>query len=231
MAHLQDFCNIISHLRREKGWSQTAFAEKLCISPQAISKWECGVGLPDITLFPVIAETLGVPVGVLFGEKIEGNLQTAKEEKLQMKMAKTEQTIANGSADECAATVLQREYDPCRQIDATVGNVCRLLFYDGARDRALIQAVGDPTFIKYFSVEIEDGRLLIEVKNPSGSVEKWVPYNRDGLRGENIVRVFTGLAETDINVTNYLDLCCRALAGDEENVYEVNVTPLKRQRA
>ena len=171
-------------------------------------------------LFPTIAETLGVPVGVLFGEKIE--------EKMQMfKMTKTERTRENGSAGSCAATVFQQEWEPCRQIDVAVGNACRLLFYDGARDRALLQAVGDPTFIRYFSAEMEDGRLLIEVKNPSGLAEKWAPYDRDGINGENLVRVFTGVAETNICVTNYLDLCCRSSTADSQNVYEVTVTPPK----
>lgn len=218
MAHLHDFCNIISRLRREKGWSQTVFAEKLCISPQAISKWECGVGLPDITLFPMIAETLCVPIGVLFGEKREEKAQT-------IEMTKTERTIADEPACGCVATVFQREWEPCRHIDVAVGNVCRLLFYDGTRDKALIQAVGDPTFIKYFSAEKEDDRLLIEVKNPSGSAEKWIPYDRDGLNGENLVRVFTGMDLTDIRVTNYLDLCCQSSTADGQSVYEVNVAP------
>ena len=220
MAHLQDFCNIISLLRREKGWSQTAFAEKLCISPQAISKWECGIGLPDVTLFPMIAKTLDVPIGVLFGEK--------SEEKRQMiEMTKTKREIADEPTGGCAATVLQREWEPCRRIDVAAGNVCRLLFYDGARDKALLQAVGDSTFVRYFSAEKEDGRLLIEVKNPSGSAEKWTPYDRDGLNAENLVRVFTGMEQTDILVTNYLDLCCQASTADGQNAYEVNVTPPK----
>ncbi len=68
MYQLNQFCNIISTLRKERGWTQTALAEKLGIAPQSISKWECGVGYPDVTLFPVIAELFDVPIGVLFGQ-------------------------------------------------------------------------------------------------------------------------------------------------------------------
>ncbi|MFR1518874.1 MAG: helix-turn-helix domain-containing protein [Clostridia bacterium] len=53
---LNEFCNIIAFLRKEKSMTQTALAEKLGISPQSVSKWECGIGYPDVTLFPVIAE-------------------------------------------------------------------------------------------------------------------------------------------------------------------------------
>ena len=34
-------------LRKEKGWSQEDFAEKLDVSRQAISRWENGIALPD----------------------------------------------------------------------------------------------------------------------------------------------------------------------------------------
>ena len=40
----------ISALRKSKGLSQTEFAEKLGISPQAVSKWETGQALPDVEI-------------------------------------------------------------------------------------------------------------------------------------------------------------------------------------
>ena len=66
---LQKFCIIISELRKQKGWSQNMLAEKIGISPQSVSKWECGIGYPDVTMFPTLAEIFSVPIGVLFGEK------------------------------------------------------------------------------------------------------------------------------------------------------------------
>ena len=38
----------IKHLRKQQGLSQEAFAEKLGVSRQSVSKWESGVSLPDI---------------------------------------------------------------------------------------------------------------------------------------------------------------------------------------
>ena len=60
--------DFIAELRKERGWTQTILAEKLGIAPQSISKWECGIGYPDVTLFPLIAELFGVDIGVLFGK-------------------------------------------------------------------------------------------------------------------------------------------------------------------
>ena len=80
MYHLKRFCNILAGLRREKGWTQTDLAEKLNVSPQAVSRWESGIGYPDVTMFPSIAEVFSIPIGVLFGE--EKAKQTTEETKM-----------------------------------------------------------------------------------------------------------------------------------------------------
>ena len=59
---------IIAAKRKEKGLTQEGLASLLQITPQAISKWENGVGLPDVTLIPRIAEALQISVDELFGE-------------------------------------------------------------------------------------------------------------------------------------------------------------------
>lgn len=58
----------IAAARRARRMTQEELALRLAITPQAISKWETGAGLPDVTLFPAIAETLGLSIGELFGE-------------------------------------------------------------------------------------------------------------------------------------------------------------------
>lgn len=59
---------IIAAKRKEKGLTQEGLANLLQITPQAVSKWENGVGLPDVTLIPRIAEALQISVNQLFGE-------------------------------------------------------------------------------------------------------------------------------------------------------------------
>ena len=58
----------IQAFRRERGLTQDELASELCITAQAISKWERGVGFPDVTIIPALADALGVTVGALFGE-------------------------------------------------------------------------------------------------------------------------------------------------------------------
>ena len=40
----------IAEMRKEQGLTQRALAEKLLISDKTVSKWECGNGLPEISL-------------------------------------------------------------------------------------------------------------------------------------------------------------------------------------
>ena len=68
MYDLEKFARTLLCLRRERGWTQTELADRIGIAPQSVSKWECAIGLPDVTLFPVIASIFSVPIGVLFGE-------------------------------------------------------------------------------------------------------------------------------------------------------------------
>jgi len=54
------FGAFISELRKEKGITQKELAEKLCISDKAISKWETGNSIPDVSLLVPLAEILGI---------------------------------------------------------------------------------------------------------------------------------------------------------------------------
>ena len=57
--------SLIRSLRESKGLSQNELAEKLFVSAQAVSKWETGRGLPDISLLAPLGEALGVSVSEL----------------------------------------------------------------------------------------------------------------------------------------------------------------------
>ena len=58
----------IRSLRTQKGMTQQALARELHVTDKAVSKWERGLCMPDICLFPNLASALGVSVGDLFLE-------------------------------------------------------------------------------------------------------------------------------------------------------------------
>ena len=61
----EKFGEFIAKLRKEKGMTQKELAEELFVSDKAVSKWERGQSLPDITLLNPLAEALGVSAAEL----------------------------------------------------------------------------------------------------------------------------------------------------------------------
>lgn len=60
----------IAERRKESGLTQQTLADRLGLTNKAVSKWETGDGLPDITILPALAENLGVTVDeILAGER------------------------------------------------------------------------------------------------------------------------------------------------------------------
>lgn len=67
--------SVIKRLRIAQSVTQEDLAEYLGISYQAVSKWETGVGLPDITLLPKIAVFFGVRIDELFSISHEDEME------------------------------------------------------------------------------------------------------------------------------------------------------------
>ena len=64
--------NFIKSLRKEKNMTQNELALKLGVTDKAISKWENGRGLPDLSLIKDVSDILGVTVNeLLTGEKLD----------------------------------------------------------------------------------------------------------------------------------------------------------------
>lgn len=61
------FAKIISNSRQNKKLTQEEFASRLGVTPQAVSKWERGMGLPDISLIEGICSILSISSDELFG--------------------------------------------------------------------------------------------------------------------------------------------------------------------
>ena len=65
----------IAEQRKNNQLTQAALAEKLHVTDKAVSKWERGLGFPDINTIEPLAEALGVSVlEIMKAEKIEVSL-------------------------------------------------------------------------------------------------------------------------------------------------------------
>lgn len=67
----------VKTLREKKGITQQDLADRLGVSSKAVSKWETGKGLPDITLIEPLAGALGISVPELMSGDAVTNKNTA----------------------------------------------------------------------------------------------------------------------------------------------------------
>ena len=76
--------NIIKQIRLEKNMTQKQLADKMNISDKTISKWERGLGCPDLSLLSELSELLEVDIkklleGDLFqNDFVGGNMKNSK---------------------------------------------------------------------------------------------------------------------------------------------------------
>lgn len=84
-------------LRKEKGLTQLAVAEKLDVSRQAISRWESGTALPSTDNLRCLSSLYEVPIDYLLKENSERKSDPGNEpapNKIQHKNKKTVAIIA-----------------------------------------------------------------------------------------------------------------------------------------
>lgn len=62
--------DMIRRLRRERGMTQRELAEQLQITDKAVSRWERGIGCPDVSLLEELSRALGADLSAL----LTGNL-------------------------------------------------------------------------------------------------------------------------------------------------------------
>lgn len=63
------FAEKLKETRRQAGLSQEQLADKLCVSRQAVTKWETGKGMPDIENIRAIAKLLNVSIDYLLDDQ------------------------------------------------------------------------------------------------------------------------------------------------------------------
>ncbi|MBQ8187024.1 MAG: helix-turn-helix transcriptional regulator, partial [Clostridia bacterium] len=59
--------NTIRMKRRTKDMTQEQLAEKMNVSISAVSQWECGKSIPDLTMIPALCSVLDVSADELLG--------------------------------------------------------------------------------------------------------------------------------------------------------------------
>ena len=72
---------LILSLRQERGLTQKQLAESLGLSDRTISKWERGLGLPDVSLLRELSAVFGVNIEQLLAGDLQPNEQEVGDRK------------------------------------------------------------------------------------------------------------------------------------------------------
>ena len=64
---------LIRALRTQKGLTQKALAEAVGVGDKAVSKWERGLGCPDLSLLPELSRALDVGLEALLSGELDAN--------------------------------------------------------------------------------------------------------------------------------------------------------------
>lgn len=86
MFNMQNVGIRISELRKARNMTQMELADKMGISFQAVSNWERGNSMPDISKLPELAQLFGVTVDEILGEKSD-LLESAVENRIDEYLA------------------------------------------------------------------------------------------------------------------------------------------------
>ena len=79
----------IAECRKQQNLTQAQLAEKLNITDRAVSKWECGKSMPDVSVMLQLCDVLEINVNeLLSGEKTSMENTNQRNEQLLLDMAK-----------------------------------------------------------------------------------------------------------------------------------------------
>lgn len=110
---------LILQLRTEKGLTQRQVAEQLNISNKTVSKWECGLGCPDVTLWDELSTVLGADVLTLLqGELSLNRIDVGKMKGVRFYVCPTCGNILTSTGDAVIACC-GRKLHPLRSVPCT----------------------------------------------------------------------------------------------------------------
>lgn len=88
---MEQIGSILRRLRTERGFTQTEVAAAISVTSQAVSKWENGSGIPDVSQLVPLADFFGVTVDCILGRR-----DNAAEEEIQEFLGKFDDIVCYG---------------------------------------------------------------------------------------------------------------------------------------
>ena len=191
----------IAELRKEKNMTQLSLADKLGITDRAISKWENGRGLPDVSLMKPLCEVLGISVTELL------NAERTKETDAETKAEETVYEILTDREAQIKSTQkIKKKYSLLRLLTIISGSIICLILtimiFSGLRGEGYSVYTAMQTHKAYIAItliEKEDFESAVKYigLSDNNTAEKWVK-DMESLSAEiKIERIEIGRIKLD----------------------------------
>ena len=115
---MADFGTRLKDLRIEYGLTQEEVADKICVTKQAVSKWENGLSLPDVAALGSLAELFDTTVDYL----LTGEEKVRVEEKIieKVKLVELERRLSDEERERILYKLYRIQYSLCSLIGISI---------------------------------------------------------------------------------------------------------------
>ncbi len=171
---------LILSLRKEKGMTQKQLADILNISDKTISKWERGLGCPDVSLLNSLANALGVDIEkILSGELNQNEIDGGNMKKIKFYVCKDCGNVVT-STGEASVSCCGRKID---ELVPAKSNEAHQLKHELIEDEIFISSEHEATKEHYISfVAYVTGEKLLLVKlYPEWNIQVRFPKFKHGM--------------------------------------------------
>ena len=166
----EQFGILLTTLRKKNRISQKEMAEQLSVSTSAVSKWEHGKNLPDMTMLGSIAETLQVSCDELLNpEKTLEKLDNPEFQKRNVEEGDKENTDNTGENEESEPEPQRKNYGRIVRMSFLIGILAiaagMFLIYMAGHRKPAFQQIGtryidDPLWGRVYEIAyVVDGEM------------------------------------------------------------------------
>lgn len=170
---------LLKKLRVQKGLTQKNIADKMNISDKTVSKWERGLGCPDVSLLSELSDIYGVNISsILSGSLDENNINGGNMKKIKFYFCPVCKNIAasNGNAEiSCCGRKLEA-------LKARPADEKHKAKFENVEDELFITLDHEMTKEHYISfiAYADDSTVLIKKLYPEQNAEARLPDYRSG---------------------------------------------------
>lgn len=137
----------IKNFRKNKGFTQEELADLLNVTPQAVSKWESEIGMPDVSMLIPLAQVLGVSTDALLGYD-----SLSENDEVIARVKSTMEGMKNSDEGRAQRALRIVEY---LSTETTLNPGCFEIIMEYVQETANLSMYADPVLINFFPDDTE----------------------------------------------------------------------------